>query len=132
MNLKIATGLVALLLLAGTTVFATPGDKDNDNDNGKVRTLTGCLAKGDGAHEYKLMGANGSNWELRSDTVDMDSHVGQMVRITATSSIVHAKAHEMKEDTKNEMKEHGMDKDAREHGHLKVTNLEKVSDTCSK
>jgi hypothetical protein len=29
------------------------------------------------------------------------------------------------------MKEHGMDKDAKEHGHMTVTNLTMVSDTCS-
>ncbi len=130
MNLKIATGLIALFLFASISVFAAPADKDKDKDSGKVRTLTGCLQKGDGANEYKLLGSNGSTWELRSDSVDMAPHVGHTVTITTTSSTVHAKAHEMKEDTKNEMKEHGMDKDATEHGHLKVTKLDMVSDSC--
>jgi hypothetical protein len=30
------------------------------------------------------------------------------------------------------MKEHDMDKDAKEHGHLKVTNVSMVSDSCKK
>ena len=30
------------------------------------------------------------------------------------------------------MKEHGMDKNATEHGHLTATNLTMVSDTCQK
>ena len=30
------------------------------------------------------------------------------------------------------MKEHGMDKHATEHGHMTVTNLTMVSDTCQK
>jgi hypothetical protein len=38
----------------------------------------------------------------------------------------------MKEDTKEEMKEHDMDKHATEHGHLTVTDLTMVSDTCAK
>jgi hypothetical protein len=30
------------------------------------------------------------------------------------------------------MKEHGMDKNSTEHGHLTVTDLTMVSDTCQK
>jgi hypothetical protein len=37
-----------------------------------------------------------------------------------------------KEKTKDEMKEHDMDKDAKEHGHLKVTNISMVSDSCKR
>jgi hypothetical protein len=38
----------------------------------------------------------------------------------------------MKEDAKAEMKEHGMDKDAKEHGHITVTALTMVSESCAK
>jgi hypothetical protein len=38
----------------------------------------------------------------------------------------------MKEDAKAEMKEHGMDKDAKEHGHMTATALTMVSDSCQK
>jgi hypothetical protein len=38
----------------------------------------------------------------------------------------------LKEDAKAEMKEHGLDKDAKEHGHMTVTALTVVSDTCPK
>jgi len=131
MNLKIATGLIALLMFASAAVFASPNN-DKDDNSGKVKTLTGCLEKGSGTNDFKLMGANGSTWQLRSDNVDLASHVGQTVTITSESSAIHAKAHEMKEDTKNEMKQHGMDENATESGHLNVTNLEKVSDTCKK
>jgi hypothetical protein len=40
--------------------------------------------------------------------------------------------HEAKEKAKDEMKEHGMDKDATEHGHLKVTSVSMVSDSCKR
>ena len=43
MKLRIATGLIALLMFASAAVFARPADNDNDKDNGKVRTLTGCV-----------------------------------------------------------------------------------------
>jgi len=37
----------------------------------------------------------------------------------------------MKEDAKAEAKEHGIDKDSTEHGHITVTHLKMVSDSCS-
>jgi len=46
--------------------------------------------------------------------------------------VAHHKAHAMKEDTRAEMEEHGMDKGAKEHGHLTVADLTMVSDTCPK
>ena len=40
--------------------------------------------------------------------------------------------HGMKEDTKKEAQEHGMDESATEHGHLTVTSLSMVRESCSK
>ncbi|HET7185165.1 MAG TPA: DUF5818 domain-containing protein [Terriglobales bacterium] len=127
MKLKIATGLMALLIFACAVAVAKSDDNDNE---GKARTLAGCLQKGDGANEFVLTAKDGSTWELRSDNVDLAPHVGHTVKITGTASRAHAKAHEMKEKTKTEMQEHGMDKNATEHGHLKVTNLSMVSESC--
>lgn len=132
MNLKIATGLMAVLLLMAAVPLAQSDDKDKDKDNQHTRSLTGCLQKGDEANEYVLMAKDGSTWDLRSETVDLAPHVGHTVTITGTASAAHAKAHEMKEGTKEEMKEHGMAKNATEHGHLKATKLTMVSDTCRK
>jgi len=78
--------------------------------------------------EYKLTTKGGSTWEIKSDSVELAPHVGHTV--TVTGAVSHAKMHSMKEDTKSEMKEHGMDKDAKEHGHLKVTSLKMVSESC--
>ena len=128
MNLKIATGLLVVFFLAAAVPLAKSDDKDSD----RPRTLTGCLQPGDGANEYVLTAKDGSTWELRSDSVDLAPHVGHTVSITGTASAAHAKAHEMKEDAKEEMQEHGMDKNAKEHGHLKATKLKMVSDTCRK
>jgi hypothetical protein len=128
MNLKLATGLVALLLFASAVPLAKAND--NDKDSGQARTLTGCRQKGDGADEYALTARDGSTWELRSDSVNLAPHVGHTVTITGTASRIHAKAHEMKEDAKGEMQEHGMAKNETEHGHLKVTHLTMVSDSC--
>jgi hypothetical protein len=72
----------------------------------------------------------GGTWEVKSDSVKLGEHVGHTVTITGVVS--NATAHGMKEDTKEEMKEHGMDKNATEHGHLTATAVSMVSDSCQK
>ncbi len=106
---------------------ATPVGQTDRSSN--VRTITGCLRKGDSASEYQLTGQDGSTWELRSDAVDLASHVGHTV--TITGAVRNAGMHGMKEDTKREAQEHGMDKGATEHGHMTVTDLTMVSKSCS-
>jgi hypothetical protein len=128
MHLKIVTGVIAMFVLASVGL-ATAQDTTKTTHK-KTRTLTGCLQKGDDANEYNLTTAKGSTWEIKSDSVKLGEHVGHTVTITGVVS--HHKEHAMKEDTKAEMKEHGMDKDAKEHGHLTVTDLSMVSDTCQK
>lgn len=129
MKLKIVTGLIALFMFAGAAGLATAQDAAKTTHK-KTRTLTGCLQKGEGANEYNLTAKDGGTWEIESDSVKLDEHVGHTVKITGV--VPNAMAHGMKEDTKEEMKEHGMDKHATEHGHLTVTDLTMVSDTCPK
>ena len=59
----------------------------------------------------------------------LDKHVEHTVKIVGVVS--NATAHGMK-DTKEEMKEHGMDKNSTEHSHMTVTDLIMVSATCQK
>jgi len=129
MKLKIVTGLIALFVFAGVAGLATAQDTTKTTHK-KTRTLTGCLQKGESANEYNLAAKDGGTWEIKSDSVKLDEHVGHTVKVTGV--VPNAMAHGMKEDTKEEMKEHGMDKSATEHGHLTVTDLTMVSDTCSK
>jgi hypothetical protein len=129
MKLKIVTGLIALFVFAGAAGLATAQDTTKTTHK-KTRTLTGCLQKGESANEYNLTAKDGGTWEIKSDSVKLDEHVGHTVKVTGV--VPNAKAHGMKEDTKEEMKEHGMDKSATEHGHLTVTDLTMVGDTCSK
>jgi hypothetical protein len=126
---KIAAGFIAVMMFATVVGLATAQDKTKATHK-KTRTLTGCLQKGDGADEYNLTTKGGATWEIKSDSVKLDDHVGHTVAVTGVVS--HHKAHAMKEDAKAEMKEHGMDKDAKEHGHMTVTALKMVSDTCQK
>ncbi len=128
MNLKIVTGLVALIMFAGAAGLTTAQDITKTTHK-KTRTLTGCLQKGEDANEYNLTAKGGGTWEIKSDSVKLDEHVGHTVKITGV--VANATAHGMKEDAKEEMKEHGMDTHA-ERGHMTVTNLTMVSDACQK
>ncbi len=129
MKLKIAMTVVAMFVFTGTVGLATAQDTTKTTHK-KTRTLTGCLQKGDDANEYKLTTTKGGTWEIKSDTVKLGDHVAHTVTITGVVS--NATLHGAKEDTKAEAKEHGMDKNSTEHGHLTVTNLTMVSDTCKK
>jgi hypothetical protein len=131
MFLRIATALIAFLMLAGA-VGVSAADEKGKTDDKTATTLTGCLQKGADANEYALMANDGSTWEISSDNVNLAPHVGHTVTITGTRSEIHAKAHAVKEKAKEEMKEHGMKKSDTERGHLKVVNMKHVSDTCQK
>ena len=126
--------LLLCLILAGVAVsWAAAQDRDSDSKSkSEVRTLTGCLSKGEGADEFVLNANDGSTWEIRGSKsgVNLASHVGQTV--TATGVVAHAKMHNMKEDAKDAAKDTGMKKDNTEHGHLKVTDVQTVSESCQK
>ncbi len=127
MKVKIAMASFVLFLFAGTAGLATAQDTTSTTHN-KTRTLTGCLQKGDDANEYRLTTAKGSTWELKSNGHKLATHVGHAVTITGTVS--NAEMHGVKEDAKVEAKEHGMDQDSTEHGHMTVKNVKMVSASC--
>ena len=93
-----------------------------------VRDVTGCLSKGDSAKEFLLTGNDGSTWEVRSSKVALAEHVGHTV--TATGVVSNATAHNVKEDAKDVAKDSGITKTNAEHGHLTVTAVKMVSDSC--
>jgi hypothetical protein len=127
MKVKIAM-IVVTLMFTGTAGLSTAQDATKTTHK-KTRTLTGCLQKGDDANEYKLTTAKGATWEIKSNTVKLGDHVAHTVTITGV--VPNATLHGVKEDAKEEAKEHGMDKDSTEHGHMAVTHLKMVSDSCS-
>jgi ABC-type sugar transport system substrate-binding protein len=129
MKVKIAMTFLALFMFAGAAATAAAQDTTKTTHK-KTRTLTGCLQKGDDANEYRLTTAKGGTWEIKSDIVKLGDHVSHTVTITGVVS--NATLHGAKEDVKDEAKEHGMGKDSTEHGHMTVTYLKMVSDSCSK
>src|ERR1700730_7479172 len=129
MKVKMTTVFLALFLFAGTAGLAAAQDTTKTTHK-NTRTLRGCLQKGDDDNEDKLTTAKGSTWEIKADSLNLGEHVGHTVTVTGVVS--HAKMHGMKEDTKDAAREHGMDKDSTEHGHMTVTNLSMVRESCQK
>ena len=121
MNMKKLLLWVVLASLSASLSFA--------KSKGDVRDITGCLTKGDSANEFLLTANDGSTWEVRSDKVALADHVGHTV--TATGVVSNAKMHNMKEDAKDMAKDSGMKKSDSEHGHLNITEVKMVSDSCS-
>jgi hypothetical protein len=127
-EMKIATGtLLACLFLVAVAAVSGPAQAKSKSD---IRTITGCLSNGDSAKEFMLAGNDGSTWEVRSSRVALADHVGHTV--SATGVVSNAAMHNMKEDTKDMAKDSGMKKDNSEHGHMKITNIKMVSDSCQK
>jgi len=121
--------LAGVLLLSGYAGSAFAQHKPKS----KVRTITGCLSKAEGGDEYLLSGKNGSTWEVHSSDnsgsrVSLSDHVGHTV--TATGVVSHAKLHSLKEDAKETATDAGVKKDDREHGHLTITSIKMVSESC--
>ena len=121
--------LAGVLLLSGCASSAFAQDKPKS----KVRTITGCLSKAKGGDEYLLTGKNGSTWEVHSkdssnSQVSFSDHVGHTV--TATGVVSHSKLHNLKEDAKETAKDTGATKEDKEHGHLTVTSIKMVSESC--
>jgi hypothetical protein len=115
-----------LLLCVILVCFSAPLSLAKDKAD--VRDITGCLSKGDDANEFLLTGTDGSTWEVRSSKVALADHVGHTV--TATGVVSNATMHNMKEDAKDAAKDSGMTKSDNEHGHLKVTAVKMVSESC--
>jgi hypothetical protein len=121
--------LLCLVLTCTASIWVIAQDS-SDKGKSDTRTITGCLSQGDSAKEFNLKADNGSTWEVRSSTVSLADHVGH--KITVTGVVSNATAHNMKEDTKDMAHDTGVTKDNHEHGHLKVTDVQMVSDSCSK
>lgn len=123
------------LLLCATIIalcacwVAAQDASSQSTSKSKVRTITGCLSQGDSANEFLLTANDGSTWEVRSDKVTLAGHVGHT--IAATGVVSRATAHNLKEDAKQAAKDTGVTNRA-EHGHMTITDVKMVSDSCQK
>jgi hypothetical protein len=126
MNFKITGAILSLAFLSYTGWAQNTEPKKETHQN--TRTVTGCVQK-DG-DEYQVKAKDGSTWEVKSDSVDIAKHVGHTV--TVTGAVSNAALHGAKEDAKTKAREHGIDKNSAERGHMTVTDLKMVSASCEK
>ena len=133
MNNKWSRLLLCVVMLGLTSAWAMAQDSDanaNTKSKGGVRNITGCLTKSGGGDEYLLTGTDGSTWEIHENSsANLAEHVNQTVEVRGVVS--HEKMHNMKEDSKDMAHDTGATKSRAEHGHLKATDVRKVSDTCT-
>jgi len=120
--------LLLCLVLACTAIWATANDS-SEKGKSDTRTITGCLSQGDNAKEFNLKADDGSTWEVRSSDLSLARHVGH--KVTVTGVVSNATGHNLKEDTKDIAHDTGVKKDNHEHGHLKATDVQMVSDSCT-
>ena len=124
---KLSRWMLCVILAGLTMAWAVAQDADAKSKS-EVRTITGCLSHKNG-NEYLLTGTDGGTWEIHGNNdVDLAKHVGHTIE--AKGVVSHAKMHNMKEDEKNMAHDTGMKKDNAEHGHLKVTDVHMVADSC--
>ena len=112
------TYLIAMFLCAGLLMpLALQGQekKGSASRTGGDVTVTGCLQKGDGPNEYAIT-ENGKSYGLRSDTVNLASHLNHKVTVTGTPTSATEKK--------------GSKESTEESEHLQVTNLKMVSTSC--
>jgi len=131
MKFKSSALLLGLMLFvfASVSTFAQ-NSNDDTKAKSKTRTVTGCLTQGDGANEYLLTAQDGSTWEVRSDAVSLGDHEGQTV--SATGVVSNSTAHNLKEDAKDAAQDAHMKKHNTEHGHMTITDVQKVSGSCKR
>jgi hypothetical protein len=127
---KLSRLLLCAVLVGLTTAWAIAQDSDTDaKSKGEVRSITGCVTKGPSATEFLLTASDGSTWEVHNNNaIDLTSHLGHTIK--AKGVVSNTKMHNMKEDAKGAATDAGMKKHGAEHGHLKVTDVSMVSESC--
>jgi hypothetical protein len=129
MRTKVSSMLLGLVLACLSVSWMMAQDNDTKS-KADTRAITGCLSRGDNAKEFLLTGEDGSTWEVRSSSVSLAKHVGHTV--TATGVVKHATAHNLKEDAKDATADAHMTSNNNEHGHMTITDLQMVSESCQK
>ena len=125
MKIRLILSFLALATLAMVSSISLAGQDDTQKKSDTTRTLTGCLSAGEKSGEYNLLAEDGSAWVLRSKTAKLSDEIGHTV--TVTGKVWHAGMHGAKEKAKDET-----NASATEHGHLNVTDLSKVSESCKR
>ncbi|HST10201.1 MAG TPA: hypothetical protein VLL05_07480 [Terriglobales bacterium] len=132
MKSRVSALLCGMLVVFGLSAAFAQDSNSDSKSKSDTRTMTGCLSKGgeSNAKEFLLTASDGSTWEVRGDGVPLADHVGQTVSVTG--AVKNATAHNLKEDAKDAATDAHMKKSNTEHGHMIITDVQKVSDSCQK
>lgn len=131
MKPKLVSLMLGLMFVVLGSAWMFAQEKSDSKSN--TRTITGCLSKehdSGSSKEYLLTAIDGSTWEVRSDAVALADHVGHTV--SATGVVKNSTAHNLKEDAKGAAADAHMKKGNTEHGHMTITDVQMVSNTCEK
>src|SRR5487761_56288 len=98
--MKLNKILLCLMLVGFTAPLGFAGaNSGHSKSKSNIRTITGCLAKGEDRGEFNLTANDGSTWEVRSSRLASIKHV--VPTATETGLVGHAMDHNMKEDAKD-------------------------------
>jgi hypothetical protein len=123
-NIVLAGMLVGLMGIAtaqdGSTIKPTPATD--------TRTITGCLTMTD--DEFVLTADGGGIWELVGNSVRLDGYTGNTVTITGIVSDPVLNGSQA--NARREAKVQSVLKHVAGYGHMTVTKLTWLSNTCGK
>ena len=118
--------ILALLafVFAGLVAYAAAQHsqmKNSTGSMGKMKSVSGCLQKGDEPNEFSITGANGTTYGLMSSKVDLSKHVGHKVKVTGKM---------MPEKGENESAANAQQAGSgKEAADIQVTSLKMISDS---
>lgn len=120
------SGWPRCLVLVGIISVWRLAHDENSNTKSEVRTLTGCLT-----NQYRLTASDASTSEMHQNgSVDLAEHVGQSVEVKGTAS--HPKMHNVKQDAKEMGHGARVNNNTAERGHLHVTDIHRVGESCER
>jgi len=126
--MKTASIVLGVALLLISAISLAQDTTSSGKSKSEVRTITGCLTRGDSTDKLVLDGNDGSTWDVKSDKVVLADHVGHTV--TAKGTVSNVTMHNMKEEAKDAASSAGVKKHNSEHGDLEIQSLKMVSKSC--
>jgi hypothetical protein len=118
MNVRKLAALVPAVVLGIACTMAQNGDGSNDRsqESKNLIIVEGCLGESVGA--YKLTDSAGASYQLTGKTAKLKEHIGQTVRVTATTEPLGNEPGSMSQNTETQPT-------------LSVIGLTQVSGVCT-
>jgi hypothetical protein len=124
LGLFVVPALFMGLCLVALSIRAMAQEESKEKATKGSVSVTGCLQKGVEEGGYYIA-SDDKMWELSSQTVKLDKHVGHTVTVTGQAA-KKSKAAEAKTEPNEKSEASG-----KTYGDLTVRNLKMVSESCS-